>query len=85
MGLLRAARQYRKKILAVRQSPSQNGMVFETRAYSASSDGTSGDLLRRELTQYDESVYTYTYTAVGINPPFTKTVRAYRTHGRRSP
>ena len=60
------------------QSPSQNGMVFETRSYSSSPDGMTGDMLRRELTQYDESVYTYTYTAPGIYPPFTKTVSAYR-------
>ncbi|HUR98219.1 MAG TPA: RHS repeat-associated core domain-containing protein [Pyrinomonadaceae bacterium] len=60
------------------QSPSQNGMVFEKRIYSASADGFGGSLLRRELTQYEESTYTYTYTAAGINPPYTKTVSAFR-------
>ena len=60
------------------QSPSQNGMVFEKRMYSTSANGFGGSLLRRELTQYEESAYTYTYTAPGINPPFTKTVSAFR-------
>ncbi|MEP6703940.1 MAG: hypothetical protein ABJB34_03965, partial [Acidobacteriota bacterium] len=60
------------------QVPSQNGRVFETRAFSTSANGLGGDILRRELTQYEESVFTYTYTAPGIDPPFTKTVRAYR-------
>ena len=60
------------------QLPSQNGMVFETRAYSASPNGTGGNLLKRDLTQYDESIFGYNYTAAGINPPFTNTVYAYR-------
>ena len=67
-----------KKYWPFGQSPSQNGKVFETRFNSASPDGLGGDLLRRELTQYEESIHTYTYTAAGINPPFTKTVSAYR-------
>ena len=55
---------------------SANGMVVEKRAYASTASG--GQLLRRELNQYDESIYTYTYTAQGINPPYSKTVSAYR-------
>lgn len=60
------------------QSPARNGMVFEKRTYSTSANGLGGSILRRELSQYEESVFTYTYTAVGINPPYTKTVSAFR-------
>ncbi|HEV7642928.1 MAG TPA: RHS repeat-associated core domain-containing protein [Pyrinomonadaceae bacterium] len=56
----------------------KNGLVFEKRSYSTSADGFGGQILRRELTKYEDSVYTYTYTAQGINPPFTKTVTAGR-------
>lgn len=66
-----------KKYWPFGQSPSQNGAVFEKRAYSTSANGLGGQLLRRELNQFEESIYTYTYTAHGINPPFTKTVSAY--------
>jgi RHS repeat-associated protein len=67
-----------KKYWPFGQTPSRNGKVFETRQYSRSVDGMGGELLRRDLTQYEESTHTYTYTAPGINPPFTKTVSAYR-------
>jgi RHS repeat-associated protein len=59
-------------------SDATNGTVFEKRVYSTSTNGLGGSLLRRELTQYEESTYTYTYTAAGITPTFTKTVSAYR-------
>lgn len=59
-------------------SDSRAGMVIQKNFYSTSADGLGGQLLKREITQYEQTTNTYTYTAQGINPTYTKTINAYR-------
>ncbi|MEO8649244.1 MAG: RHS repeat-associated core domain-containing protein [Acidobacteriota bacterium] len=59
-------------------SDSRAGSVVEKRFYSTSTTGLAGNLLRRELTEYEHSSHGVTYTASGITPTYTKTYYGYR-------
>jgi RHS repeat-associated protein len=54
------------------------GNIVEKRAYSTSSNGLGGSLLRRELTKYDESANSYTWNSVCNTTNYSRTVVAYR-------
>ncbi len=57
---------------------SRNGMIFEERFYSTSTNGLGGSLLRRELTKYEQTSNAYTYNAPGISPTYVVHVDARR-------
>lgn len=54
------------------------GMVFQKLFYSSSPDGLGGQLLRREITQYDQKVNTYQWNVTCGQTPFTKMISAFR-------
>jgi hypothetical protein len=56
----------------------RNGTVIEKRMYSPSTGWTGGDMLRRELTKYDESANSYTWNSVCNSTNYSRTVVAYR-------
>lgn len=57
-----------------------SGSALEKRFYSTSETGLGGNILRRELFEYEQAVNTFIYTAPNTTPPYTKTI-----HARRNP
>lgn len=54
------------------------GLVFQKKIYSTSPDGLGGQLLRREITQYEQTNNSYQFSTVCGQTSFTKSVNAYR-------
>jgi RHS repeat-associated protein len=60
-------------------SDSQVGSVVEKRFYSTSTNGLGGNLLRREMTQYEQTSNSYTWESIcGVGPHYFRTITAYR-------
>jgi RHS repeat-associated protein len=55
------------------------GLVFQTKTYSTSADGLGGQLLRRELTQYEQRTNTFQFSVTCGQTQFNKMVKTYRT------
>lgn len=55
------------------------GSVFQTKSYSTSIDGFGGQLLRREITQYEQAINSYQFSVTCQTNQFTRTVINYRT------
>ena len=56
----------------------QQGLVFQRKFYSTSLDGLGGQLLRREITQYEQKANTFQFTGTCGQSPFSKTINAFR-------
>lgn len=56
----------------------REGLVFQKKIYSTSPDGLGGQLLRREITQYEQTNNNYQFSTVCGQTPFTRSVNAYR-------
>lgn len=54
------------------------GLVFQKKIYSTSTDGLGGQLLRREITQYAQKANSFPFAVTCGQTPFTKSITAYR-------
>jgi RHS repeat-associated protein len=54
------------------------GLVFQKKVYSSSPDGLGGQLLRREITQYEQKANGYQFSVTCGQTPFTRSILAYR-------
>lgn len=60
-------------------SDSRVGNVIQKAFFSSSVDGQQGNLLRREITQYEQSARSYTWESVcGAGPHYFRPITAYR-------
>ncbi|HKP11353.1 MAG TPA: hypothetical protein VJZ91_04555, partial [Blastocatellia bacterium] len=54
------------------------GSVFQTKTYSTSADGLGGQLLRREITQYEQRINSFQFSGICGQTPFNKSIITYR-------
>ncbi len=59
-------------------SNTKAGLVFQKKIYSTSADGLGGQLLRREITQYEQTINSYQFSVTCGQTPFTRPISAYR-------
>ena len=57
---------------------SLQGLVFQKKIYSTSADGLGGQLLRREITQYEQTTRSYPFSGTCGQTGFTRQVTVYR-------
>ncbi|HSS22508.1 MAG TPA: RHS repeat-associated core domain-containing protein [Pyrinomonadaceae bacterium] len=54
------------------------GLVFQKQIYSTSADGLGGAMLRREITQFEQTTSGYTFAVTCGQSPFSKPITVYR-------